>query len=234
MNRPAPWRSIMTTVVDRQPFTIGEATVDPVSREASWPSGKERLQPQTLKVLVALVSRRGEVVTRDELVELCWDGRAVSDDVINRAILLLRHLAERAGGFAIETVPRTGYRLMENGKSTSSGNSTHRRGLIVGAVAATVAIAGLAGWATLKRPPASQGLPPTPSISVVPFAIEATTRWCGRSPTVRPHRCPECCLKAALRSSAMIPRPRGAIPAPIISSREACGAPRTWLRPMSS
>jgi DNA-binding winged helix-turn-helix (wHTH) protein/tetratricopeptide (TPR) repeat protein/TolB-like protein len=172
MNRPAPWRSIMTTVVERQPFTVGGATVEPISREASWPGGKERLQPQTLKVLMTLVSRRGEVVTRDELVQLCWDGRAVSDDVINRAILLLRHLAEHAGGFQIETVPRTGYRLVENGSSERATRWSSRPRLIAGGVAVAIGVAALAGWAWIDRKPASQGLPPTPNVSVVPFAAQ--------------------------------------------------------------
>ena len=172
MNRPAPWRSIMTTVVERQPFTVGGATVEPISREASWPGGKERLQPQTLKVLMALVSHRGDVVTRDELVQLCWDGRAVSDDVINRAILLLRHLAEHAGGFQIETVPRTGYRLVENGSSESETRWNSRPRLIAGGVAVAIGVAALAGWAWIDRKPASQGLPPTPTVSVVPFAAQ--------------------------------------------------------------
>src|SRR5437764_8250619 len=108
MNRPAPWLSIMASVVDRRPFKVGGATVDPGSRDARWQDGEERLQAQTLKVLVALMSRRGDVLTRDELIQLCWDGRIVGDDVINRSISLLRHFAERAGGFEIETVPRAG------------------------------------------------------------------------------------------------------------------------------
>jgi hypothetical protein len=56
-------------------------------------------------------------VTRDELVQLCWDGRIVGDDVINRSISLVRQLAESAGGFEIETVPRTGYRLIETART---------------------------------------------------------------------------------------------------------------------
>lgn len=113
MNRPAPWRLLMAGEFDRRPFRVGGATVDPLSRDARWAGGEERLQPQTLKVLMVLVSRRGDVVSRDELVQLCWDGRIVGDDVINRSILLIRHFAERAGGFEIETVPRAGYRLIE-------------------------------------------------------------------------------------------------------------------------
>ena len=95
------------------PFHIGRASIDPVSRDATFNGQSERLQPQNLKVLVALARERGRVVTRDQLVDLCWNGRFVGDDVINRAIANLRQFAERAGGFSIETVPRVGYRLCE-------------------------------------------------------------------------------------------------------------------------
>src|SRR5579884_149305 len=113
MNRPAPLKPIAADLLARRPFRVGAVTFDPVSRDATWPGGKERLQPQSFKVLALLAARRGEVVTRQELVELCWGGRIVGEDVLNRSILLLRHFADRAGGFAIETIPRAGYRLVE-------------------------------------------------------------------------------------------------------------------------
>ena len=136
MNRPAPWRFMLAGMADRRPFRIGGATVDPVSRDAHWRGGHERLQPQTLKVLMVLVSRRGDVVSRDELLQLCWDGRIVGDDVINRSILLLRHFAEQAGGFEIETVPRTGYRLLERPASKRPNR------IIIAAAVAAIAIVG--------------------------------------------------------------------------------------------
>ena len=92
---------------------IGGAAIDLVSREAKYADGEERLQPQTLKVLIALAERRNHVVTRTELIDACWGGKIIGEDVINRAILMLRQFAERAGGFSIETVPKTGYRLVE-------------------------------------------------------------------------------------------------------------------------
>lgn len=105
-----------------QPLQVGGASIDPVSREAKYAGGLERLQPQTLKVLIALARRRNQVVTRAELVESCWDAKFVGDDVINRSILMLRQFAERASGFTIETVPKTGYRLVEDeaGRKTAS------------------------------------------------------------------------------------------------------------------
>ena len=72
------------------PFRVGGASVDPASRDAAFNGTVERLQPQNLKVLVALARNRSKVVTRDELVDLCWEGRFVGDDVINRAISTLR------------------------------------------------------------------------------------------------------------------------------------------------
>src|SRR6185503_10637296 len=102
-------------------------------------------------------------------VQLCWDARIVGDDVINRSISLLRHFAEQAGGFEIETVPRTGYRLIE---SESSTRFTPKRGWIAATAALSLAVVALAGWAWFGRQPPSQGVPPTPSISIMPFVAE--------------------------------------------------------------
>ena len=99
MNRPFDRRAMVSGLMGRAPFRVGNSTIDPMSRDARWEGGEERLQPQTLKVLIALAARRGEVVTRDELVELCWNGRIVGDDMLNRSISLLRHFADRAGRF---------------------------------------------------------------------------------------------------------------------------------------
>jgi hypothetical protein len=139
-----------------------------MSRDAAWAGGQERLQPQILKVLILLVSRRGEVVTRDELVQLCWDGRIIGEDVINRAISLLRNLAERAGGFEIETVRRTGYRLIET--------RLPRRRRTTWLVAASV-LAGAAaiGGIFFARNPELTGRP-TLTVAVAPFAAEDSSQ----------------------------------------------------------
>src|SRR5436305_4204333 len=106
MNLAVTDRPMVTELAGRKPFQLGNATIDPLSREGRWDGGEERLQPLTLKVLLVLRSRSGEIVTRDELTQLCWDGRIVGEDVINRSVSLLRRFARRAGGFQIDTVPR--------------------------------------------------------------------------------------------------------------------------------
>lgn len=94
-------------------FTLGGLRISPSKREVTGSGLRELLQPRIMQVLVALARRRGEVVSRDELIATCWGGYAVSDDAIQRCIAGIRRLAEAHGGFHLETVPRVGYQLME-------------------------------------------------------------------------------------------------------------------------
>lgn len=159
----AKW-PIAIDLASEQPFRVGHAIVDPSSREATFDGHSERLQPQNLKVLVSLARHRGKIVTRDQLVDQCWDGRFVGDDVLNRAISNLRQFAERAGGFSIETVPRSGYRLVEE--------SPQRRSpyWLVGTAAALALV--LAG-AALFEWPRHQDARQMPAIAILPFTAAA-------------------------------------------------------------
>jgi DNA-binding winged helix-turn-helix (wHTH) protein len=108
----------MATVSDlghRARFRIGQAEIRPTVCEVVGPGGTEAVEPRVMQVLVALAEAGGETVTRDDLVRLCWSGRIVGDDAINRVILKIRKIAEgvAAGSFTIRTVPKIGYRLCE-------------------------------------------------------------------------------------------------------------------------
>ena len=67
-----------------------------------------------MQVLIVLVEAAGAVVSRDDLIQRCWEGRAVSEDAINRCIGQLRRLAKSCDEpcFTIECIPRVGYRLL--------------------------------------------------------------------------------------------------------------------------
>src|SRR3954447_11920489 len=112
MDRPVSLETRRIDCSSELPFAVGRARIDPPAHEVRIRDKRTRIQPQTLKVLIALHDRIGEVVTRDELIDRCWDGRIVGEDVINRCISLLRRTAE-SGGFTIETVPCAGYRLVD-------------------------------------------------------------------------------------------------------------------------
>lgn len=159
------WRSGKPDVATGPPVRIGGATIDPLSREAEFAGGRQRLQPQNLKVLLALAKRKGQVITRSELVDSCWDGRIVGEDVINQSISHLRAFAALAGGFAIETVPKSGYRLVEAVRPGTRNWSLRTYALIAVGVATAIA-AGLLIFAA----PRKQGEPPVPTVALVPFA----------------------------------------------------------------
>jgi len=99
----------------REPaFQLSAVHVRPATREVVGFAGlREVLEPRVMQVLVALARRRGEVVSRDELIDSCWSGQVVGDDAVSRCVASLRRLAALCGGLAIETIPRVGYRLDE-------------------------------------------------------------------------------------------------------------------------
>ena len=80
------------------------------------------------------------MVSRDELIDRCWSGRIVGDDVINRCISLLRTFAAASGGFRIETISGAGYRLVEEAMGAKS-RRTARPWMLGGAAAVIVAAA---------------------------------------------------------------------------------------------
>jgi Tol biopolymer transport system component/DNA-binding winged helix-turn-helix (wHTH) protein len=94
-------------------FRLAGLLVSPSTREVSRDGAREMLEPRVMQVLVALFQGDGRVISRDELIARCWEGRIVGEDAINRAIGRLRRLSEADGeaSFGIETVPRVGYRL---------------------------------------------------------------------------------------------------------------------------
>lgn len=94
------------------PFVLGSATVRPAALEVAWPSERvETLEPRVMQVLVALHRARGEPVSRDELSELCWEGRIVGEDALNRCVARLRKVLACDPRLVIDTIPKIGYRL---------------------------------------------------------------------------------------------------------------------------
>ncbi len=147
------------------PFALGTLSVDPPTRSISSGERRAVLEPRVMQVLVALGLDPGQVLSRDDLIALCWDGRIVGDNAINRVISLLRHaLAEVAQGTVrLETITKVGFRLVESADGPVTGadpsapgretiSRVGRRSFIAaGGAAACLAVAGLAIW-TRKSP----------------------------------------------------------------------------------
>jgi DNA-binding winged helix-turn-helix (wHTH) protein len=111
------------------PFVVGRVTVEPATRQLSCDGKRETLEPLVMQAFVALARAHGRIVTRDELIQRCWDGRIVTDDAINRVLSRIRQIGAGIGGgsFALETITKVGYRLAPTDVPAPSARSSSPR-----------------------------------------------------------------------------------------------------------
>ena len=160
-------------------FVVGRLTVSPSRRELVRDDGeREVIEHRVMQVLIALCRAKGNIVTRDELILCCWDGRVVGEDSIHRVMSRLRKVATgiAAGSIDIETITKIGYRLTSSGDATATDREPvardeaaalrrspttrqTRRAMIISAASAA-AIASAAGGAFLYRRLTSPSVPP--------------------------------------------------------------------------
>jgi TolB-like protein len=115
MNRPPDIPRILVSVdlARESDFFIDTLRICPSHRQVVAGGEQGTIQPRVMQVLVALARAKGAVLSREDLIETCWNGITVGDDAINRCIAKVRQIADFGGGshFEIETIPRVGYRL---------------------------------------------------------------------------------------------------------------------------
>jgi TolB-like protein/DNA-binding winged helix-turn-helix (wHTH) protein/Tfp pilus assembly protein PilF len=152
-------------------FDLGGLRVSPSRREVRMNGERRELEPRVAQVLVALAAARSEVVSRDRLIEQCWEGRIVGDDSINRCIVALRHLSREFSPepFTIETVARVGYSLVERrgdevAQAPRVGNRRAKLAVAFLAVLLLLVAAGAWGWSRFGRAEAAPA-----SIAVLSF-----------------------------------------------------------------
>ena len=142
------------------PFKLGKLKVEPATRQVETDRRSETLEPRVMQALVALARADGRIVTRDELIERCWEGRIVTDDAVNRVLARIRQLASGigAGSFALETITKVGYRLISDvspplpafAPEWPAADFPRRRLLIGGSAAVITAVAGYGLWSGLR------------------------------------------------------------------------------------
>lgn len=136
-----------------------------------------RLQPQPAKVLVLLVSRPGDVITRSQLAEQVWGSQTFVDfeQGLNFAIRQIRTVLgdDADQPRFLETLPRRGYRFIapvqEVAGAAAAQPASHRfpgaRAAALGAALVLLAAAAYLGWRHFKLPPPQE----TVVLAVLPF-----------------------------------------------------------------
>jgi len=95
-------------------YYCGQLIINPELGQINTPSESIRLGPVNMRVLVALIEKQGQLVSRAELFDSVWKNQVVSDDVLTRCISDLRALFGKQADFEqwIQTVPKKGYRWL--------------------------------------------------------------------------------------------------------------------------
>ena len=97
------------------PLRIGAWRVDPRTGQLSRPEGEVvRVEARTLRLLLYLAQRAGEVVSLEELLDQVWSGVVVTQDSVYQGVASLRRILgdDPKQPTYIATVPRLGYRMV--------------------------------------------------------------------------------------------------------------------------
>jgi TolB-like protein/DNA-binding winged helix-turn-helix (wHTH) protein len=190
---------VNSSIGQPQVYNFGVFEVDTLAHELRKQGVRIRLQEQPYQILLLLLERAGQVVTRDELRQRIWPASVFIDfdHGVNNSVARLREALGDAAGAArfIETVPRVGYRFVgalttgprevpaavPSSPPTASDSPRSARGrwgprrwlALAGVVAAAVLLAALLrpgdGERLTEETVAADGILPTPSIAVLPF-----------------------------------------------------------------
>ena len=170
--------------LDVERIRFGPYELDRATGELTKFGHKLRLQDQPFQILVLLLARPGEVVTREQLQRKLWSSDTFVDfeHGLNNAIKRLREIlidsAEKPR--YIETLPRRGYRFIAPveepvAAATSPVEATASVGahtvrtrsrweLVAAAAVLVLALIAAAGWR-----PTTAGTPPIHSLAVLPL-----------------------------------------------------------------
>src|SRR5580698_10869405 len=157
------------------PLRVGAWRVDPRAGQISRQGEVVRVEARTMKLLVCLAERAGEVVSVEELLDQVWSGVVVTPDSVYQAVASLRRLLgdDAKQPAYIATVPRLGYRMVAavspwvDDLRVEPPRGTRRRAWMLLAVGAAIGV-GLVCFSITDRVPER-------SVAVLPF-LDLTTQ----------------------------------------------------------
>ena len=175
---------------------IGPILVDPPSRRVLNDDGREAIvDPRSMKVLVALLRFPSSVFSRDELFDCCWEGRFVTDDAVDRAVLRLRRSIAPVVDdmIVVETVTKVGHRAVVHSchglsepkqAAAPEGKERVREAWMPAALVLAAVLLASLFWVALPR----YDPPRDTSVGILPFAAAAAEET-GRSLSASAIRC---------------------------------------------
>jgi TolB-like protein/DNA-binding winged helix-turn-helix (wHTH) protein/Flp pilus assembly protein TadD len=161
-------------------FRLGEWLVDPSTDRVQRDGRTRSLQPKFMQLLTFLAEHKGEVISRERILDQVWAKHYVADGTLRHAIAVLRQTLgdDVHSPRYIETISTKGYRLIADvgelppreidGRPEAEHATAARarlRWLVLGGVAAVAAV-GL--WLGLRHG-AAGSQPPRGQVAILPF-----------------------------------------------------------------
>jgi TolB-like protein len=143
----------------RVQFVFGECVLDTGRRELSRGSVLVAVGPQVFDLLICLIENRDRVVSKDELFNVIWRGRTVSESTLTSHVNFARRAIGDNGEEQrlIRTIPRKGFRFVGDVRDVPSHS------------AATSRVTETAPSHSTATPSGVLALPDQPSVAVLPF-----------------------------------------------------------------
>src|SRR5512146_1878955 len=93
-------------------YRFGPFRYDPAQRLLFRDGETIPLPPKTIELLEALLQRRGEAVSKEDLIKAVWPDYVVEEIGLARNVSILRKaLGDNAEQY-VETIPKRGYRFV--------------------------------------------------------------------------------------------------------------------------
>ena len=95
-------------------FVFGECVLDTSRRELSRGGEAVAVGPQVFDLLIHLIENRDRVVSKDELFDVIWRGRTISESTLTSHVNFARRAIGDTGEEQrlIRTIPRKGFRFV--------------------------------------------------------------------------------------------------------------------------
>jgi DNA-binding winged helix-turn-helix (wHTH) protein len=114
------WMSLQLDSAVGERLKFGEFELTPVAR-ALWRRGEQvRLGSRALDILIALASRPGQILSKDDLTKLVWRGAFVDETALRVGISAVRKALGNDGDRYIATVPGRGYCFVHDVETTTA------------------------------------------------------------------------------------------------------------------
>ena len=91
-------------------------------------TGQVSIEPKTMSVLLLMIEKQGQTISRDQFINEVWGGSIVTDNSLNQSISKLRKIFndETAKPRIIETVSKRGYRLIVSVRKIDPDSPPHQ------------------------------------------------------------------------------------------------------------